>query len=706
MGFFERINKWLGRNQGDKPIPNAVLLSEQLDKARRAQYMEDYEEALSHLTEAMRIAESEYDIRANVDITLSRADILTAQGDYETATFILNELLEETEAREMIAPQAYTLCSLGVVEQHQGHLEAAQARYETARELADSINTDGASGRAAAHLADIYLAQGNASYAIYLLEDAVQKLDGSGDRELLGYFLGQLGLALIESGRKEDGVRRLQRGREVASVLKHHGQMRYLNRLLGQQALTDGDYRRAQTYFEDALVLYLAPPPENTEFVSLLCEASQASIRLGDVSKARSHAETALPLAEAIGDENLIAMAKASLGLVLSSTEEDGALQYLRDAAIAYQASEPDSFYVDILRHLAAEHIREGNDAMGVDIFKKAIAIVEPSSAAATVHGDLAEYYAKQRQFRDAIEQWQFALNLYQEVNQIDAVVRVHSDIAALYERVGDGRMAQREYGNALEKLSRVEERATRGIVLANVAAAFSEYGDLDSAEAFFKEAIDIAHRNRNVGAEFIRRGNYGRLLALTNRGKQALIQLDEAQGLDDDLDLPLQSSILLGNFGLAHVALDDFETSVEYYRRANEQLLELDAPKWEAINHANWGDALFAQGAIGQALDHYQQAHRLAEENTAIDGLIQSSIGIARVALLQSNIEQAQTTLTEISPIAKRQGYRRLLALLYQAWSELYAKQGNAEQAASSWEEAKKLRSIMRMKPITPDWL
>ncbi|MEO0599526.1 MAG: hypothetical protein AAF126_25670, partial [Chloroflexota bacterium] len=141
MGILQRIRSWFsgGNDDAPKPVSNTAHLRNLLVEARRQQYMEQYTQALETLTEAMTLAEKEYDLRSKVDITLSRADILIEQGDYDTANFILGELRDDSEAREMTAPLAYALCSLGVVTEKQGNLEGARDYFEKARATAQSI---------------------------------------------------------------------------------------------------------------------------------------------------------------------------------------------------------------------------------------------------------------------------------------------------------------------------------------------------------------------------------------------------------------------------------------------------------------------------------------------------------------------------------------------------------------------------------------
>lgn len=702
MGFFQRIGQLFSRSAKPEKVSDKKLIQDLVDKARRAQYSENYDEALALLSQAMEVTEQKKDIRIKVDIALSRGDILIARKDYDTAYFVLNELREDSEARHLYAPLAYSLCSLGILEQVQGNLAKAQELFETAREKADSIRTDGASGRAIAHLGDLSLLEGNASYAVYLLEDAIEKLNRSGDRELLGYFLGQLGLAQIQNGQAKQGEIRLQRGLDLAMNVQHQPQMRYLNNLLGQQAAKSGNFQQAQNYFQETLKLYPDPPSQTAEYIILLCDISQTHLHIHQIEEAKQYAERALSIAESLSDGNLLAMAKGTIGLVMRADKDDSALLYLRESVNGYD-DEVNSFYIRILSNLAGAQIESGDITGGIASYENAIEkAIDLPEEAGQVHNELAYHYAKNREQRKAIEQWQNAISSFEQANQREDIICILCDIASMYERLGDGRMAQRDYGKALEMLSQIDDKQIRGSILANIARAYSNYGDVETAEDFFKESISIAQNHQNKDVLAVRRGNYGRLLALTNRPTKAFSELKQAQ---EDSE-KVQSTINLAYIGLAHAMSNDYEEASEHYQDALSAFTEIGATEWQAKIHAHWGDNAMNSGNMMQAEKHYRTAYHLAQENEQVDVLIQAKIGLAKLAIQSNDLETAKRKLSEIDPVANRLNYRRILANLHQAWSQYHAKQGNSDKATSEWEEAEKIRRLMQMSPIEADWL
>ncbi|MDQ7026514.1 MAG: hypothetical protein Q9P44_13275 [Anaerolineae bacterium] len=332
MNFFRRMTQWIQHSDNITSPSTSVIVNDKVEQARRAQYAEQYDDALALLIEAMNLAEEQGNTTIKVDITLSHADILIAREDYEAAKAILNELRDESELRQHRAPLAYALASLGTIEQKQGHFDAASDLYEESRRIAELIQTDGANGRATAHLADIYLLDGNASYAIYLLRDAIPRLIRSGDKELLGYFQARLGEALIAIGQPQEGMAVMQQGLEAAFVLKHQAQVRDISQKLGYHALQLADYDKAIQYLRDALRLY-DKTTHSSDIVVLLCQLSHAFYSMGKSHESLDYAKQANELIDSITDTSVIAMAKAALGLSLSAVgKNDEALAYLQAA--------------------------------------------------------------------------------------------------------------------------------------------------------------------------------------------------------------------------------------------------------------------------------------------------------------------------------------------------------------------------------------
>src|SRR5690349_12255337 len=129
MSFLRRLSAWLlGSKESDSVSPT-LRLTELLEKARRELYQENYPDALKDLDEASTLLDKDSNHRATFDIAFSRADVLASLGRFEEAENLLQSLRKDCETKQMKAPLAYTLASLGQVAQQQCQWEKAQNYY-------------------------------------------------------------------------------------------------------------------------------------------------------------------------------------------------------------------------------------------------------------------------------------------------------------------------------------------------------------------------------------------------------------------------------------------------------------------------------------------------------------------------------------------------------------------------------------------------
>ncbi len=707
MTFFRRMFQRL-RGGGDPAVRRTHLGAAALiEQAHRAQHAEQYDTALEFLSDAMEIAKQNHDSERQVDITLVRGDILIAQGDYETAKFMLEELYEECAGKRYIAPMAYALVSLGVVAQHQDDWETARNKFEEARALAKNNMLEGALGRATARLASVYVQDDNAAFAMHLLQDAIPRLERSGDKELLSQFVAQLGDLHIALGNEQEGLAKLREALEYARLMQNRPQMLRIQRKLGDYAEAGSRLEDARKHYEEALSLAGTPRPRTARVGALLCQLSDVLLRQGHFSQSAAYASDAAAIANELQDGALQTRAEITLGTAFlrqDGTSEEG--RALLQSAVNAHRESANEAWIRAMRTLAQAEIQAGKRERGEALLREALAAADSFPIEkAHLQASLGAI-VRERDPGAALQHLQEALALYVAAQRPDQVARLRTDIGALYAQKGEGRRALKEYEQALVALNDVFDAPTRGIVLGNVAAAYSEYGDMDSAQDFFQQAIEIAHETGDRVAETTRRGNYGRLLALINEPRKAITELMQAQNLSDELSLQQLSAVYGGNLALAYAVLGNLEDAIERYQTALQSLEALDAPQWEALVRANLADAYAQAGRSQDAAAAYQQALEGARKQRAIAAVGQCLVGLAHLALDDGDTERARTLLDEAEPPLRRAFLRRSLAHLLAARSRLQQLQSAAVQAQASWDESKRLQRLMQMKPLQAPWL
>jgi tetratricopeptide (TPR) repeat protein len=319
---------------------------------------------------------------------------------------------------------------------------------------------------------------------------------------------------------------------------------------------------------------------------------------------------------------------------------------------------------------------------------------------------DLGVIYSERGDKQAALQEWTAALQLYESEKQHAHSARLRCDIGNARRALGQGQRALKDYEHALMSLSAVNDFETRGVVLSNAAIAYAEQGDVESADDFFAEAINIAHRLGDVRAESTRRGNHGWFMIITGRARRATGALEQALRLSRQADSHLQVAVQTDNLGLAH---GEYEVARHYHEQALELIAPLNQPHWEALFKTHYASVLLALGESDRALVLLDVALAFGRSANDADVLTRALLAQARLLLhAQGDIPRAGEALSEALALARRAEQRHLLAEALALSSEQHAAAGQHARAVALWGEAQRLYTILHspQAKVQPAWL
>ncbi len=690
-----------------------VALHEALAAAQRQRRSEDYAAALAELDRAAQIASLTEAAAAAAVIDLQRAEIFTLQGRWQDAEDLLLRLRHTAHAAGNEAQTAYTLGALGALAWARGARDEARVCWEQAVTAAQTAGSPGAEGRALAYLADMYLAEGNASYAAHLLKDGLPRLNMGGDLDTLAHYVGRLGEALIASGQDAEGERLLYRALRLAERLRDRANERRWSLALAARDLYAQRFADARAHYQQALAAFAPAAQTSADYAFALCHLSRACLRLDAAAEALAHAQAAARLAADQQDPALSAQADAALGLALHAAGDSAAaVAHLERAAAGFRALDSaDAFQIDALRGLAAARQRvEGDEAAAAGYAAAARRAEEIGAplALARAHADLGLLRLNSGQARAAAEAWRAALAIYERERQAALAARVRCDLAGAYRHLGQGQRAMREYEQALMDLSSAGDPVTRGLVLANAAAAYADQGDLQSADAFFTEAIAIAVSSGDRAAEAVRRGNYGWFKWAVGRPREAAALLEHALSISREQGLALAVAVQTDSLGLAHAALENQSAALSCHEQALALARAANSARWEAIIGTNLSAALLRHDRRDEAAALLAAALAQGRATDDAEVIVRALAGQARLLLRAGQPGAADALLSEAVTLARRAGLRRLLADALRLHSEQQAAASNPAQSRALWDEARRLSGVFEASPTQPEpaWL
>ena len=532
MSFLAKIRDWLGlgASGGNKPTELSEM-QEAMEVAQLAKRREDYERALSALDRAMRLADENKDTYSVAVIALHQADILILQGQYDEAESLLQTVQQSANAANQMGFLSYGLSSLGRLYQERGEWDRARETYEQAREAAKEADSVAAEARAMGYLADVYMHEQNASYAVHLLQECLPMLNAGGDLDMSSYFVGRLGEAMMATGQEEEGLRLLDRALRLGEQLRDKRMVRRWALALAKASDGQDRHSRAYELYKRALPMFEATP--TPDYINALTRTSHVCLNLGQPEEALVYAEQAIQVAEESDDDALRAQAAGAYGKALRANEQYAeALPHLR-TALELSADRKPSARVDLLRQLgAAQAASQTERDAAEETYQQGIALADEHHLQiplAELRRDFGLYYAKQQRLSDAVAQWDKARSIFEAVDEHEQVARLYCDMGSARRQLGQGQRSIRDFEQALIRLNNVDDLATRGLVLSNAANAYADQGDTESAAAFFRESIEIAEQVGDEVAQTTRRGNYGWFLLSTGQPRQGMEALEKA---------------------------------------------------------------------------------------------------------------------------------------------------------------------------------
>ncbi|MGF1673906.1 MAG: CHAT domain-containing protein [Rivularia sp. (in: cyanobacteria)] len=234
------------------------------------------------------------------------------------------------------------------------------------------------------------------------------------------------------------------------------------------------------------------------------------------------------------------------------------------------------------------------------------------------------EYYNNGK-FREAVQEWETALNIYKKNKQLREQAIVRGNLANAFEKVGDLEESIKHWDAAVNLYQQVENLRKTGRALTQLAQAYSNSGKYKKAIAILcdeeeteidddeinikkithqsncleKSALEISRNQKDIKGEVSALGSLGEAYRLLGKYNLGIIYLGYAQQKIDVDDVSLQSKI---SNSLGNVYLGKAQLWTVYADSAKESEL----PKFDEI-------ASKAQKFYQDARNNFQNSYQIA---------------------------------------------------------------------------------------------
>ena len=296
----------------DRPVARARA---ELEVGSARSNLGDYDEAETHLREALDGFEAVEDRRRTARVLDELGEVATAQGAYDEAREFHRRSLDLARELGDRQGEATSLKDLGSVMYARGEVERARERFQRSLDIVRELGDRRAEAHVFNQLAVVASNQGAHDEEKEYQQRSLEIFSEIGDRNGEARVLGNLGLMAERVGEYEQARnhlrRSLERHREVGD---RQGVVTRLNNL-GLVAIRQGEHDRAHDRFREGLDVAREIGVPRREANSLNGLGHVARMR-GEYEQARAYHEQALAVTREVGFRRREVDSRNKLGLV------------------------------------------------------------------------------------------------------------------------------------------------------------------------------------------------------------------------------------------------------------------------------------------------------------------------------------------------------------------------------------------------------
>ncbi|MEM7793708.1 MAG: tetratricopeptide repeat protein [Cyanobacteria bacterium P01_C01_bin.118] len=247
-----------------------------------------------------------------------------------------------------------------------------------------------------------------------------------------------------------------------------------------------------------------------------------------------------------------------------------------------------------------------------------------------------------QANYGDALELFQQALAIRQDIGDQDGIGESLNSIGGVYDNQGDYEQALDYYQQALSIHQAIDDTSGIGASLNNIGYIYSLLDDYEQALDYYQQALMILQSigNRpgeavmlnNIAFIYGRQGNYGQAL---NYYQQSLAILEETGNRQ-------RMGTSLNNIGGIYSHLGDTDRALDYYQQALASHQETGDRHGEALLFNNIGGLYASQNSNQQAREHYLRSLTIYQIIGERNGLAQVLHNLGSFYADQGNPEQS----------------------------------------------------------------
>jgi CHAT domain-containing protein/Tfp pilus assembly protein PilF len=290
----------------------------------------------------------------------------------------------------------------------------------------------------------------------------------------------------------------------------------------------------------------------------------------------------------------------------------------------------------DRLFQQGIERYRANQFAAAVELWQQALIVyqeLQDRQGEAATLGSLGAAYLLLGNSQKAIDVSQLFLHLAQKMGDRTSEAQALGNLGIAYKSRGNYVEAIKFYQQALEIMQKIGDRQGEGQVLSNLANVYEAIGEYQRAIELYKQSLTIAKETADISGEGTILGNLGAVYANLGDYSKAVEFYQQSLAISRSTQNRNGEGSNLINLGAAYNRLGDAKKAISYYEESLAIARSIGNPRLESQAWGSLGLAYERLGNYNKAIEYHQKSVAIAQ-----------SIGILREqALALNNLAHAQ---------------------------------------------------------------
>ncbi|MGV0107572.1 hypothetical protein NSTCB13_06460 [Nostoc sp. DSM 114160] len=290
-------------------------------------------------------------------------------------------------------------------------------------------------------------------------------------------------------------------------------------------------------------------------------------------------------------------------------------------------------------------------------------------------------------QFEAALQSWQQALKLYQQIKNRQGEGKALGSLGVAYFYLGNYAKAVEYHQQHFAIAREIKDRQSEGAALGNLGIVYSHLGNYAKAIEYHQQHLAIAREIKDRQSEGKALGNLGNAYSHLGNYAKAIEYEQQCLAIARGIKDRQSEGKALGNLGIAYSNLGNYAKAIEYGEQHLALAREIKDRQSEGAALGSLGNAHYSLGNYAKAIEYGEQHLALAREikDRQSEGAALGNLGNAYSNLgnYAKAIDYEEQYLAIAREIKDRQSEGAALGNLGLAYSNLgnYAKAIEYEQ-------------------------